>query len=188
MNIETDFIQFLSPDTAFTTLSAIYVDLAAAGGDAELVGWYGLDGETRLDDLEFAAGTSFLCSFQSTGVTLTYSGEVLEGSTTLDLSGQSYPFVANFTPVDLTLGQLSAAGMNIETDFIQFLSPDTAFTSLSAIYVDLATAGGDAELVGWYGLDGETRLDSTPVPAGSAFLGSFQSPSVTITFPNPVAL
>ncbi|MFA6632523.1 MAG: hypothetical protein WCU90_09505, partial [Kiritimatiellia bacterium] len=112
MNIETDYIQFLNTDTAFTEISAMYVDLAAADGDPEMVGWYSLDGEQRLDNLVFSAGTSFLCSFASTGVVLTYAGEVLQGTTTLDLSGQAYPFVANFTPVDLTLGQLTATGMN----------------------------------------------------------------------------
>jgi hypothetical protein len=113
---------------------------------------------------------------------------VLQGSTTLDLSGQSYPFVANFTPVDLTLGQLTATGMNIETDYIQFLSPATAFTETYATYVDLEAAGGNVEDVGWYSLDFEQRLDNTPLLAGAAFLGSFVSPSVTITFPDPVAL
>jgi hypothetical protein len=178
----------LSPSTAFTALSATYVDLDAAGGDPELVGWYNLDLDTKLDDQVFSAGTSFLCSFVSSGVAFTYAGEVLQGSTTLDLSGQQYPFVANFTPVDLTLGDLSATGVDPLNDFVQFLSPSTAFTALSATYVDLDAAGGDPELVGWYNLDLDTSLNNTPLPAGAAFLGSFVSPSVTITFPNPVTL
>jgi hypothetical protein len=183
-----DFIQFLSPDTAGTVISATYVDLAAADGDADLVGWYDLDLENRLDDLVFPAGTCFLTSFLSSGITLVYAGEVLSGTTTLDLSGQSYPFVANFLPVDLTLGDLTAAGMDPLGDFIQFLSPTTAGTVISATYVDLAAADGDADLVGWYDLDLENRLDATPLPAGTGFLGSFLSTGVSITFPDPLSL
>jgi hypothetical protein len=183
----SDFIQFLNPSTAATELYATYVDLDTAGGDAEAVGWYNLDLDTKLDDQVFAAGTGFLSSFANPAfVTLTYVGEVLQEETTLDLSGQNYPFVANFTPVDLTLGDLAATGMNPDSDFVQFLSPSTAATGLYATYVDLDTAGGDTELVGWYNLDLDTPLNDTPFPAGTAFLGSLVSAGVTIKFPSPV--
>jgi hypothetical protein len=187
MDPSTDFIQFLSADTANTILSATYVDLTAAGGDPDLVGWWNLDIDTPLDDLVFSAGTSFLCNFGSTGVKLTYAGEVLGGAKTLDLSGQQYPFVSNFTPIDLTLGDLTVEGMDPSTDFIQFLSDSTANTILSATYVDSIAAGGDPDLVGWWNLDIDTPLNDTPLPAGASFLGSFVSTGIKITFPDPLA-
>ncbi len=183
---QADVIQFLSTTTAGTYLTATYVDLDAAGGDAELVGWYDFDLENMLNDQTFAAGTAFLCNFSSAGVELQYAGEVLQGSTTLDLSGQQYPFIANFTPVDLTLGDLSATGMVPQADIIQFLSTASAGTYLTATYVDLDAAGGDAELVGWYDFDLENMLNDQALPAGAAVLGNFSSSAVMITFPNPV--
>ena len=192
----SDFIQFLSTSTANTTTSATYIDLAtslANAGDASLVGWWDTSdiGGTSLNNLTLAAGTGFLSNFSSSGVALTYAGQVLQGSTTLDLSGLKFPMVANFTPVNLTLGDLSATGIDPFSDFIQFLSTSTANTTTSATYIDLATSianAGDASLVGWWDTSdiGGTSLNSYAFPAGSAFLGNFSSPSVHIVFPSPV--
>jgi len=147
-----------------------------------------MDGDTRLDDQVFAAGTGFLCSFSSVGVVLTYAGEVLDGSTTLDLSGMQYPMVANFLPMDITLGDLTGVGMVPVDDNIQFLGVDDANTELTATYVDAETAAAaeDPSLEGWWNMDIDTRLDDVAFPAGTAFLGSFASSDVQIIFPDPI--
>jgi|GEM_PF-6925709 len=181
-----DNIQFLSADDANTELTATYVDAAAAGEEPSLVGWWNMDGDTRLDDQVFAAGTGFLCRFASVGVVLTYAGEVLGGSVTVDLSGMKYPMVANFLPVEITLGALTGVGMVPVDDNIQFLSVDNANTVLTATYVDAAAAGEEPSLVGWWNMDGDTRLDDVAFPAGTAFLGRFQSSNVQIIFPDPI--
>jgi aryl carrier-like protein len=190
MEAGTDFIQFLSPSTAFTVVSATYIDAATAAAleDPTLQGWWDLGIENRLDDLVFSAGTGFLCNFSTVGVSLVYSGEVLVGETALDLSGQQFPMIANLTPVDLTLGDITASGMEAGTDFIQFLSPTTAFTEVSATYIDAATAAAleDPTLQGWWDLGIENRLDSQVLLAGASVLGNFTSSNVIITFPNPV--
>ena len=192
----SDFIQFLSPATAGTILSATYIDLATSmseAGDDSLVGWWDPSdlGGTSLSDQVFTAGTGFLCNFTSTGVSLIYAGEVLDGSTTVNLSDQQYPMVSNLTPVDLTLGDISATGFDPFSDFIQFLSVDTAGTVVSATYIDLATSmseAGDDSLVGWWDPSdlGGTSLDNHAFPAGAAFLGNFTSPNVAIVFPDPI--
>jgi hypothetical protein len=190
MEAGTDFIQFLSPSTAFTEVSATYIDAATAEalGDATLQGWWDLGIENKLDDLVFSAGTGFLCNFSTVGVSLIYAGEVLTGATALDLSGQQFPMITNLTPVDLTLGDITASGMEAGTDFIQFLNPTTAFTEISATYIDAETAEalGDATLQGWWDLGIENRLDSQALPAGASVLGNFTSSSVIVTFPSPI--
>lgn len=193
-----DFIQFLSPDTANTVLSATYIDVAFdaenGDGDGALVGWWDFSdpGGTSLSDEVLSAGTGFLCNFSSSGVTLTYAGEVIQGATSLDLSGLQYPLIANPTPVDLVLGDITASGMDPFSDFIQFLSPTTANTVLSATYIDVAfdaeNGDGDGALVGWWDFSdpGGTSLDDTELPAGAAFLGNFSSSAVVINFPAPI--
>lgn len=191
-----DFIQFLSPATAGTVLYATYIDASvdeAYEGGGELIGWWDPNGlgETSLNDEVLAAGTGFLCNFTSSGVVFTYAGEVLQGASTLDLSGMKYPMVANLTPVELTLGDITASGMDPFADFIQFLSPATAGTVLYATYIDASVDEayeGGGELIGWWDPNGlgETSLNDTVLAAGAAVLGNFTSTGVQITFPNPI--
>jgi len=181
---QQDIIQFLSVVDANTEITATYVDLAAAGGNAGDVGWYDFTLSTRLDDITFPAGTAFLCNFGSSGVSIMSAGQVLSGPTTLDLSGIQYPFVANLLPMQLTLGSITVAGSTPQQDIFQFLSVTDANTELTATYVDLAAAGGNAGDVGWYDFTLSTRLDDTILSAGAAFLCNLGSPSVSITFPS----
>jgi len=190
MDPNSDIIEFLSAATADTILSATYIDLPTAigYGNAALQGWWDLDLENRLDDTMVKSGTGFLSNFGSSGVKLTYAGEVVQRTNTLDLSGMKFVMVANCVPVDLTLSNLTCTGMDPNSDIIEFLSAATADTILSATYIDLPTAigYGNAALLGWWDLDLENRLDSQPLPAGTAFLTNLGSPNVTIKFPSPV--
>lgn len=110
--------------------------------------------------------------------------------------GTTYPSYGNcfITVGDVNtsavLGDITADGMAAGADYLQFLSPADLSTILFATYIDAATADGlgDPGMQGWWNLDIDTRLDSTPLPAGTGFLGNFGSGSpVTIGFPNPVA-
>jgi len=192
MDPSQDNIQFLNTIDASTELTATYIDTATSinyVGDTSIVGWWDFSLTTSLDNVMVGAGTGFLCNFASPNVIFTYAGEVLQGSITLDLSGLLSPMIANFTPVDLTLGQLTVAGMDPSQDNIQFLNTVDASTDLTATYIDSATSisyVGDTSLVGWWDFSLTTSLDSHPLPTGTAFLGSFASPNVTITFPNPM--
>jgi hypothetical protein len=99
--------------------------------------------------------------------------------------------IANSTPVNLTLGDLTVSGMDSDSDFIQFLSTDTANTELSATYVDSATSqswDGTDDWIGWWDVNdiGGTSLNDQPFPAGTVFLGNFPSLNVVITLPSPI--
>jgi hypothetical protein len=185
-----DFIQFLNSTTLGIDVIATYIDAATAAEleDPGLEGWWDLALENSLNDLTFAAGTGFLSNFASAGVSIMYSGEVLQGSTTLDLSGQAYPTVSNFTPVDLTLASVTGGGMVPGDDFVQFLNADTLEIDVIATYIDAATAAEleDPGLEGWWDLALENSMNDQPLPAGAAFLGNFASTGVTMTFPNPM--
>jgi hypothetical protein len=178
-----DFIQFLSPIDANVVFSATYVNLAAAKGNQSLVGWYDMNGEIRLDDTVFPAGTAFLANFASANVGIVSSGQVLTDSVTLDCSGLNYPFVVNVLPKQITLGDITLTGSVPVNDFIQILNSTDANVEFSATYVNLAAAKGNQSLVGWYDMNGEIRLDDTIIEIGAAFLGNFASTGVGIVFP-----
>jgi hypothetical protein len=188
----SDFVQMLSPTDAGVILSATYIDEAMADilGDPSMVGWWNDSIDTSLNDQVFTAGTGFLTYLTSSDVTITYAGEVLQGPTTIDLSGMSFSMVANFTPVDLTLGDISASGFEAGSDFIQMLSPADASIVLSATYIDEAMADtlGDPSMVGWWNDSIDASLDNQVFTAGAAFLGYFSSPNVTFFFPNPLSI
>jgi len=186
MDPTSDNIQFLSAADANVVLTATYVDAAHAITYSMTQGWWNLDLDTSLDNTTVASGTGFLTSFASVGITLTYAGEVLQSTNTIDLSGMNYPMIANPTPVDLVLSNITCSGMDPTSDNIQFLSPTDANVVLTATYVDAAHAITYSMTEGWWNLDLDTSLNSTPLPAGAAFLGSISSPHVSITFPNPM--
>jgi len=100
--------------------------------------------------------------------------------------------IANPTPVDLTLADVTATGMDPFTDFIQFLSATTAGTVISATYIDsvadAAYGSGDGALIGWWDYNdvGGTSLDTTVLPASVAVLGNFTSTGVQVSFPDPI--
>ena len=191
-----DYIQFLDTANAATYLSAVYVDPTAYG--EEYGGWWDFNDMfvTPLNEQEFAAGTAFLCLFKS-GNTVTFecAGEVEHGRTisTEDIEnpgvGVKQPFICNPLPVNLTLGQITALGMDdTGADYIQFLEDQNASTVISAVYVDPSAYGEDYG--GWWDFNDMfvTPLNDTPVNAGAAFLGLFKSGNViTFQFPDPLA-
>ena len=182
MDITSDFIQFLDPDTLDSNVEAVYLDEETYGSFA---GWWDFNdvGGTSLDDQVFPFTTAFLAAFPSGNeITFSFAGEVLKGAKTFSTSAQS-PMFGNYLPKDLTLADITATGMDITSDFIQILDPDTLDSDVEAVYLDKDTYG---DFAGWWDFNdvGGTLLDDTPVPAGQGFLGAFPSGNeITVTFP-----
>ena len=182
MDITSDFIQFLDADTLDSNVEAVYLDEETYG---EYAGWWDFNdvGGTSLDDQEFPFTTAFLAAFPSGNeISFTHAGAVLKGSKTFSTSAQS-PMFGNYLPKDLTLADITASGMDITSDFIQILDPDTLDSNVEAVYLDEETYG---EYAGWWDFNdvGGTSLDDTEIPAGQGFLGAFPSGNeITFTFP-----
>jgi len=168
MNYRFDSIQFLNPVTAEVNLSISWRDP---------YGWVIFQSTTPVNDLVFDISEGFLCSFSS-DVTLTYSGEVIPGTKQLIFAAGS-PVVANYLPVDVYLDELEMTGNNYRFDSIQFLNPDTAMVDLSATW----RAG-----YGWVEFQTTDYVGDRLLKAGTAFLCSFSSNGVTLTFPDPLTL
>lgn len=193
MDPDSDFIQFLDPADLSLTVAATYCDaaLAAALGHPEWQGWVAPSdvGGASLDDTAFAAGTGFLSNFGNP-ITVRFAGEVVQTAISLDLTGLVYPLVANPVPADLTLGDITADGMDPDSDFIQFLDPADLSLTTAATYCDaaLAAALGHPEWQGWVAPSdvGGASMNATALPTGSAFLCNLSGSPVTMVFPSPM--
>ena len=189
----SDWLQFIDPTTSIfdPSKNATYYSAAEAiadGGTADDAEWENYD-EECLDDVTYPLGTAFLTSFLSTGVTITYSGEVNINAaySTINCAGKPYAFVANPYPGDLTAGDIKLVGSTWASDWLQFLDPSTSIVdpTKNITYYSAAEAiadGGTADDAEWENFDEECK-DDTPIPMGSGFLCSFLSPNVQILFP-----
>jgi hypothetical protein len=95
------------------------------------------------------------------------------------------------TGLQWTLGNMTAEGAELDSDFIQFLNPADTSVSGTATHCDSATATGlgHPEWQGWWEIGdvGGTSKNTTAFPAGTAVLCNLGSGnSVTMVFPNPV--
>ena len=215
MDPDMDCLQVLDPETTMATALYTYLskeladalaedDGEPAGAYDELVGWWdmgyaGEEGYYRGDE-EIEVGQGFLGLFMSgSDVAFTYAGSVPSTSTSISTDGLLSPFLCNYLPVKLTLGQLTADDMDPDMDCLQVLDPTT--TMATALYTyfskDLADAlaeddgepeGAYDDLVGWWdmgyaGEEGYNR-DAATVAPGAAFLGLFMSGvDVSLNFP-----
>ena len=189
----SDWIQFIDPTTSIFDPSkdATYYSAAEAiadGGTADDAEWEDVD-ENSLDDVTYPIGTAFLTSFLSTGVTITYSGEVNLNAaySTINCTGKPYAYVANPYPGDLTAGDIKLVGSTWGSDWLQFIDPATSIVdpTKDITYYSAAEAiadGGSADDAEWEDVD-ENCKDDTLIPAGSGFLCGFLSPNVQILFP-----
>ena len=189
----SDWIQFIDPTTSIFDPSkdATYYSAAEAiadGGTADDAEWEDVD-ENSLDDVTYPIGTAFLTSFLSTGVTITYSGEVNLNAaySTINCTGKPYAYVANPYPGDLTAGDIKLVNSTWGSDWLQFIDPATSIVdpTRDITYYSAAEAiadGGSADDAEWEDVD-ENCKDDTLIPAGSGFLCGFLSPNVQILFP-----
>jgi len=183
-----DYIQFLDPDYGEMILEAFWVDEEDMPGSG---GWWMPDWSENLDDEPVPAGAAFL--LQCTGCTedspinFQFSGEVQNGASIVATNAMT--FFCNPLPVDLTLSQITAKGMdNSGGDYIQMLNPEDAEMMLEAFWVDEEDMPGSG---GWWMPDWSENLDDTPVPAGCAFLmqcsGCTEDTPIVFAFPDPLA-
>lgn len=186
MTYDMDSIQFLDPDTTECYLQAVYLsedEFPGMEGWWDFTGGYGDD--DRLDENEFAYGTSFLAMFASGNeIQFECAGAVIDEEKTFSYAHES-DFFGNYLPRTLKFGEMSASGMVYDMDSLQFLDPDTTECYLQAVYLDEAEfpdMGGWWDFTGGYGDD--DKLDEMDIPAGQAFLAMFASGNeVAITFP-----
>lgn len=200
-----DIIQFLDPTDLNVTMAATYVDKAKAieygdtDGSLGYQGWWDAGDVlgTSLDETKIVSGTGFLCNIGSgSTVVFTFTGEVVQDTTSLDLTGMTYPIIANPVPAELTLGVITADGMDADApDIIQFLDPVSLVVIAAATYVDQAKAieygdtDGSLGYQGWWDAGDVlgTNMDGTIIPAGTAVLFNIGSGNpINIVFPNPL--
>jgi len=197
---DKEVLQVLSTANASTIAQYTYVteemDEEDFDGDGAAVGWWikGQEGEDggSANDISFSPGQGFLGNFGKKEVSLTYSGQVIEGSTELDFTGMVSPFVANFLPKDIKLGDVAVEGFYYDKEVLQVLDTATASTSVQYTYVteemDEEDFDGDGAAVGWWfkGEEGEDdgSANNEIWPAGTAMLGNFGKKSVKMTFPS----
>ena len=181
----TDWLCFLDPTTSIQDPSkdVTYYSEEEAGNpdDAE---WEDID-ENCKDDVEYPFGTGFICNFASTGITMTYAGQVNNDSvySTIDCTGKPNATICNIYPADLTFGQIKLENCAWGTDWVCFIDPTTSIQdpSRDITYYSEAEAGNpdDAE---WEDID-EHCMDHIPLKIGEAFICNFASPNVKVIFP-----
>jgi len=197
---DKDFLQVLSKDNAATIATYTYVtpewDEEDFEGDGAAVGWWikNHEGESAYSakDVEFDIGQGFLGNFPTKAVKFTYAGEVVSGSTQIDLTGKQFNLVANFLPMDIRLGSVVLTGTRYDKDFFQELSDTNAATIKTYTYVtpewDEEDFEGDGAAVGWWikNHEGEPAYSAKEVwwNAGQAFLSNFPTKAVKFTFPD----
>lgn len=187
----SDWLGFVNPATSIldSSKNVTYYSVAEAiadGGTADDAEWENYDEECQ-DDVQYPLGTAFLCNFLSTGVTITFAGQVYTGSSTINCTGKPAAFVANMYPGDLTAGDIKMVNSTWGSDWIQFINPATSIvdSSKNITYYSAAEAvadGGSADDAEWENYDEECK-DDVEIPMGSGFLCNFLSPNVQIVFP-----
>jgi len=185
MSANLEFIQIMDPTTGEVSQNFTYVPSGTNRGwwEPYQVG----SAFTKYDNYQFSISSGFICNFtMPTEKTITFAGEVMTGSTIIDLTGQIFPVVANFLPVDgLTLGDLTVEGMMANLEFIQIMDPATGEVSQNFTYVPSGTNRG--WWVPYQVGSAFTKYDNEPFPAGAALIGNFSvAAAVKITFPDPM--
>ena len=152
--------------------------------------------------------SAFSPLFATVGFSAVTSANVV-GYATKETEGLKQPsFGACFIPVGggttYKLKDLKPTGFDPDADMIQVINPTTLATDARYVYLGKEVADAIAEeegvaagtydhLIGWWdpvigvGEDG-ARKDDTPVLAGAAFLGLFESGNeISFVFPSPIA-
>ena len=189
-------------DKAYT-----YVGAALAAEAKCLAGWYLTDDVN--DDSKLATlsdycknsdplplGNGLLVLVGSSSTTLTYAGEVLAADQQISLkSSYAYNITGNVSPVDITLGDITASDdWMTGQDELKTLK-DNGAVNQAYTYVSAETAASARCLAGWYLTDDvndETKLatlsayckNKEPVEAGEAFIVLVGTATTTITIPS----
>ena len=210
MDPDLDYIQIL--DTSNTSVINRYCYFSKAIADAlnadehtdeytALIGWWEADevGDTSRDNVVLNVGQGWLLANGSgSNIKFLYHGEVPLMPTQIETEGVARPFIANYLPRAVTLGEIVIDEIDPDLDYLQEL--DTSNTSVINRYSYFPQAVADAlnedehtdeydALVGWWvtdeiGDDGSER-NNVSIPTGKAFLGACGSgASWVIKFPS----
>ena len=187
-------------DKAYT-----YVNATEAAGFGCPAGWY-LTSDFNNDSIEdltpycknsepLPLGNGLLVLVGSASTTLTYAGEVLTADQAIALKGGAeYNITGNISPVDITLGDITAGNDWMSgSDELMTLKANGA-TDKAYTYVNATEAAGFGCPAGWY-LTSDFNNDSIedltpycknaiPVEAGEAFIVLVGSASTTLTIPS----
>ena len=156
-----------------------------------MIGWWEKNevGETSRDNVQLNVGQGWLLANASgANIQFRYCGEAPLTTTQIETAGVARPFIANYLPRTVTLGEIVIDEFDPDADYLQEL--DTANTSVINRYAYFPQAVADAlnedentdeydALVGWWdkGMIGEDGYDrgSVSIPTGKAFLGACAS-------------
>ena len=189
-------------DKAYTYISA---ETAAEAGCP--AGWYltaDVNDEAKADKIgdycknsdPLPLGNGLLVLVGSASTTLTYAGEVLAADQPIALkSSYAYNITGNVSPVDITLGDITASDDWITgNDELKTLLPNGAVDK-AYTYISAETAAEAGCPAGWYltaDVNDESKADkigdycknAIPVKAGEAFVVLVGTASTTITIPS----
>jgi len=182
-----DWIQFVNPATGAVDPdnNATFYD-----SDDDERGWWGRDefgDETPFDNVSYPDGTAFLCSFLTTGLSFTFSGEVPKGVLTFACGANPNCYIGNMYPGDIEADDMELPGCGYGDDWIQFINPATGAVDPD---LNLTFYDSDDEDRGWWGRDefGDEEYRGTyPIPANSGFLCGFLTTGLTFNFGTAVA-
>ena len=164
-------------------------------------GWYlsvDGDGEVNQNSVSIPMGTGFLVNRKGSEAeaALVYAGEVNTAPVTRELPTSGYNLVANCSPTDITLGDITP-NEDFLTSSIQFMTPgganaNTTFKgkSVRATYTYWTEDDEPEEGAGWYlSVDGDGEInqnDLVTIPAGGGFLVNRKGsePDATVTIPS----
>lgn len=163
---DADTLQFLEPTSARSEKFYFSYD-----GD-----WYeNTDDWNEANDDTFDMGTGFLGNLASGSVSLTCSGQVLEGPTQLDLSGKNWVMIGNPLPRAVKFSEIEAIDFADDADTLQKLESSSARSEKFYFCYD-----GD-----WYeNTDDWNDASDDEIAAGEALLANVASGSVKINFPS----
>ena len=183
------------------TVRATYTYWAAEDDPEEGAGWYldaDGDGEVNQNSVSIPMGTGFLVNRKGSeaDAALVCAGEVNKAPVTRELPTSGYNLVANCSPVDITLGDITP-NEDFLTSSIQFMTPgganaNTTFKgkSVRATYTYWSAEDDPEEGAGWYlDADGDGEINQNNlvvIPAGGGFLVNRKGsePDATVTIPS----
>lgn len=168
----------------------------------ELMAWdWASEAPAKKNSVELPFGTMFILQSANDGAALVYSGEVLPTDKEFLIISGVWNMLGNATPVDLTLGDITANDIfAFAADTIQTLNGNGGtlanYTYLSPTFVpDYEMYGLKA---GWYDYDdlmawdwaseAPAQKNNVAIPAGYGFIVQSANDGASITIPSPLVV
>ena len=179
-----------------------YVDADTAAAFGGTAGWYydtdvdNWDGESPLtchNSDALSVGQMLCVSCGTDGAALVFSGQVSDEDIELDIDTTSRNFMANCSPVDITMGDIAVNDAFAPITDTLYTINGYGGVDKMYYYVDADTASAFGGSAGWYfdtdvdNWDGESALtchNSDPVAAGQGLVVSSGSEGAAIIIPS----